>query len=129
MENSVDEWLKHIFFSASGVKLLEELRAGDLSEEALLSAAGIREEEKELQEKKADMCGYLDRMTDFILETFGEDLELTDWLYGIRSHGDYRRLSWQRPELEGLLDQRGQEARLRKQMEEMEGLYEAADRR
>ena len=129
MENSVDEWLKQIFFSASGVKLLEELRAGDLSEEALLSAAGIREEEKELQEKKADMCGYLERMTDFILETFGEDLKLTDWLYGIRSHADYRRLSWQRPELEALLDQRGQEARLRKQMEEMEGLYEAADRR
>lgn len=61
-------------------------------------------------------------------ETFGEDLELSDWLHGIKNHGDYKRTGFERPELEVFLDQRNQEEKLRKKVEEMEVLYETADR-
>lgn len=128
-ERSVDEWLKRVFFSVSGVRLLEELKNKNWSEDEIKSAAGIPEEEERLRKAKEDVCGYLNRMTDFIAGAFGEELELTDWLYGIKSHGDYGLLSFERPGMERLLNQRGQEAELRKQMEEMEGLYEVADRK
>ena len=68
-------------------------------------------------------------MTDFIAGAFGEDLELSDWMHGIQNHGDCKLTDFRRPEMEAFLAQTNQEARLRKKVEEMEVLYETADRK
>lgn len=86
----------------------------------------IQDEEK-LQQMKDRVRSILDRMTDFVLQTFGEDLELADWLHGIQNHGDYRYLDFSRPDLEKFLGRKDQEAALQKKIEQMEELYETAD--
>ncbi len=78
---------------------------------------------------REELLDFLGRMTDFVAESFGEDLELTDWLYGLKCHGDYPLLSYEDRRMGLLLEQRAEEERLRREIKEMEGLYEAADRK
>ncbi|MBR5508908.1 MAG: ATPase, partial [Lachnospiraceae bacterium] len=82
----------------------------------------------DLEQKKEKLGYFLHRMTDFLLEAFGEDLELSDWLSGLRNHGDYRACGFTRPEFDDLLKHKNEEERLRKQMIKMEELYETDDR-
>lgn len=83
---------------------------------------------EELEWEKGEVQAFLHRMTDFLLETFGKDLELSDWMNGLRNHGDYRDCGFERTELAGLMEQKSQEEELRKKIAQMEELYETADR-
>ncbi|MCD8363460.1 MAG: AAA family ATPase [Lachnospiraceae bacterium] len=88
----------------------------------------ILSEEEELERERGALCGFLNRMTDFVAEMFGEGEELADWLLGLRRHGDFAGLGFDRSEFAELQDIKSMEQRLRKQIKEVEGLYEAADR-
>ncbi len=88
----------------------------------------LEKEEKALEEERAALCGFLDQMTDFVAEIFGEGEELADWLLGLRRHGDFAGIGFDRPEFAKLQDTKSMEQRLIKQIKEVEGLYEAADR-
>ncbi len=82
---------------------------------------------RETEQERKVLCHFLHRMTDFLLETFGEGQELTDWLLGLQ-RGDYGSCGFERPELAGLTDRGMQEKLLRKKIDEMEALYETTDR-
>lgn len=119
MEAQVDEWLRGLL---TGPLRLLGAEAGKKSAGEEMSRSYAR-----MQEQKEALLQFLDRMTDFLLGAFGEDLELTDWLLGIKKHGDALLIGYARRELEPLLDRKEQEERLRKSMKEMEGLYEAGN--
>lgn len=127
-ERAVDERLRQMLFAKNRREILEELRECRQVNDTSLAEAGIPMEHEKLLAQREEVLECLDRMTDFILETFGKDLELADWLHGIQNHGDYRYLGFSRPELNALLEQKDQEERLRKNIEQMEELYETADR-
>lgn len=127
MERMVDERLKEILLGGSRMKILEELAECAKVTEESLPSSGLLKEYEELLHRKGELLDFLNRMTDFILETFGRDLELTDWIHGLWNHGDFEKTGFERPELTALLDQRNQEERLRKNIAQMEELYETAD--
>lgn len=127
-ELAVDERLRRMLFGQNRTKILKELALCRQVDDASLPEAGIPKEHEKLLEQKEALLAFLNRMTDFILETFGKDLELADWLHGLRNHGDYRYLGFSRPEFAELLEQKDQEERLRKNIAQMEELYETADR-
>lgn len=129
MEQEVDGRLKTLIFGSGRAVFLKELRECRAVDEKSVPSAGLLKERKCLEEQENELTGFLNRMTDFILGAFGEDLELSDWLHGIRNHGDCRRVRFDRPEMKEFLDQKDQETKLRKKIEQMEGLYETADRR
>lgn len=122
MESQVDEDLKTFLYagqSPAGKDRTEELSAQD----------GLAEEEQRLKEQGAELCGFLGRITEFLAGTFGEDMELGDWLWGIKNHGDFKNCGYTiKPEFLALLEEKGQEERLRKNILQMEDLYETADR-
>ncbi|MCD8249998.1 MAG: AAA family ATPase [Lachnospiraceae bacterium] len=94
-----------------------------------LNWRGLISKEEEMSEgERGALCGFLNRMTDFVAEMFGEGEELADWLFGLRRHGDFACLGFDRPEFAALQDIKSMEQRLRKQIKETEGLYETADR-
>ncbi len=121
MEAQVDEWLSKLL---TGPLRLPEPEAGKalLEEERSRSKALV-------QAQKEELLRFLNEMTDFLKNCFGEEQELTDWLVGIQKHGDASLIGFLCPEMEPLLNRREQEARLRKSMKEMERLYEAGDRK
>lgn len=129
MELLVDRWLQEKAASPAFVLLFERLQRETLPKQELLALTGILKEQEMLQEQREELHCFLNRMTDFVRDAFGEELELTDWLYGIQNHGDQKLVAFLRPEMDVLLDQKGQEERLRKKIKEMEELYEAADRK
>ena len=122
MESQVDEDLKTFLYagqSPAGKDRTEELSVRDR----------LAEEEQRLKEQGAALCGFLGRITEFLAGTFGEDMELVDWLWGIKNHGDFKNCGYTiKPEFLALLEEKGQEERLRKNILQMEGLYETADR-
>lgn len=126
-ELDVDERLKHLVFGSGRVKFLEELAECSVADETNLPSAGLLEEQKKLEEQKEKLMNFLNQMTDFLESAFGKDLELSDWIHGIKNHGDSRLIAFKRPDLESFLDQKEQEARLRKKIEQMEDLYETGD--
>lgn len=126
LETDVDGWLKKLLLGTAGPELLKESETGNLSGWSL---SGLIEEETVFQKEKEAVICFLEQMTDFISGAFGEDVELTDWLHGIQNHGDYSILAFQCPEMGRLLNQKEQEERLRKEIREMEELYEAVDRK
>lgn len=128
MERIVDEWLKELIFGDSRMNILEEMEACSNEDADEIPSAGLSSETERIQRQKEELYDFLNRMTDFLLHTFGKDLELADWLHGIRNHGDYKCLVFERNDLEELLNRRSQEEQLRKNMEQMEVLYETADR-
>ncbi|MDO4261532.1 MAG: AAA family ATPase [Eubacteriales bacterium] len=107
--------------------LRRELPAWD-GESGTLPAAGLSEQEAKLLEEKQELCGFLERTTDFIEEAFGRDQELADWMEGLRQHGDFSLCGFERPETDGLSRQKRLEEQLRRRMAEMEERYEADDR-
>ncbi len=129
MEQEVDERLKLLIFGSRRQEFLKELAACRKADEESLPSAGLGKEREHLEAQKANLTGLLHRMTDFIAGAFGEDLELSDWMHGIQNHGDCKLTDFRRPEMEAFLAQTNQEARLRKKVEEMEVLYETADRK
>ena len=129
MEAEVDEWLGKLLSVPDSIRVLEKRTADGGSEEAFSAAAGLCRDQEELQARREELLDFLGRMTDFVAEAFGEDLELTDWLYGLKCHGDYPLLSYEDRRMGLLLEQRAEEERLRREIKEMEGLYEAADRK
>lgn len=128
VERFVDLWLKELILGEKRRNLLEEIKTCPPESRKALPSLGLLSESERLQKQMEELQDFLNRMTDFLLETFGKDLELSDWLHGIRSHGDYKSLKFDRKDLEDILDQRDQEEQLRKNMEQMEVLYETADR-
>lgn len=127
LELETDDWFRARFLGSAGAELLRNPESEKGADNRLLFSDWFRDEEKNLQEQKETVLCFLDRMTDFIVQAFGKELELTDWLHGIRSHGDYAAVKFERPEMETLFNEREQEERLRKKIKEMEEFYEAAD--
>ena len=128
METEVDEWLKELLMGPSGLRLPELLKEDPEALRAFQEEVFGPEETAVWKQKEELLC-FLNRMTDFIGEAFGEDVELTDWLRGIRGHGDWGLTGFSRPEMDRLLNRKEQEERLRKSIKEMEGMYEAVDRK
>lgn len=128
IERGVDEWLKNLLFGISRPAILKELSECSGAAEDYVPSAGLQEESERLGNSQAELLDFLNRITDFLLDVFGEDLELSDWLHGIKNHGDFRNVGFTRPELSKLLEQRDQEEKLRRNIAQMEELYEAADR-
>lgn len=116
LERRIDEELEEWFLDHPGASV-------DSMDPEMGSGA-----ETLLEEKRTRVHDSLDRATDFLEAAFGKELELMDWLHGIRSHGDFALCDFERPEFEELSRQREQERKLQKQMTEMEELYETADR-
>lgn len=128
MEQEVDERLKKFLFGTRRETFLKELTEYEKEDTGSQLSAELLQEWDQIIIQKKKLTDFLNWITDFVEETFGEDLELSDWLHGIKNHGDYKRTGFERPELEVFLDQRNQEEKLRKKVEEMEVLYETADR-
>lgn len=122
LERSVDHRLRIFLHSENGLRFAEVK-----SSDELLELAGMNERREELELGRQTLYGCLDRMTDFLRDTFGEDLELTDWLHGLKSHGDFKICGYDREEFRLSGSQREQEERLKKQIKEMERLYETDD--
>ena len=76
----------------------------------------IRKETENLKRQKEEILKNLNRLTDFVRDAFGEDLELAEWLRGIENHGDAHALGFSRPEYAVLLDRKGQEAALKEKI-------------
>lgn len=122
MECQVDENLKTFLFADQSLVSKSIINESSAEE-------GLTEELRQLEKQKSELCEFLGRITDFLSGAFGEDLELTDWLWGIKNHGDFKNCGYTiKPEFLALLDEKGQEERLRKNILQMEGLYETADR-
>ncbi len=118
LELLVDENLQGLLYEGE-----EESFAADGESSSL----GLGKEEEELEKKRDRILWTMNRMTDFVLRVFGKDLELADWLQGLQNHGDYRYTGFSRPDLAGFLDQKNQEAALKKKILQLEGQYEADD--
>ena len=73
----------------------------------------IGKETEDLKRQKEEILKNLNRLTDFVRDAFGEDLELAEWLRGIENHGDAHALGFSRPEYAVLLDRKGLEAALK----------------
>jgi len=81
-------------------------------------------EEQSLEEEKEAVLEAMNRGTDFLVQAYGTDLELADWLWGLKHHGDYRLFGFQRPEYDPVTEEKDLEQKLRDQLKEMEDLYE-----
>ena len=125
MECAVDERLRELLLSPGRLQVVSALQYCRKVEEDSCPSLGLGEKRERLAREKEELTAFLDRMTDFLLEAFGEDLELADWLQGLQNHGDIRRVGYERR----LLEQKDQDERLRRTIAEMEELYEAADRK
>ena len=74
--------------------------------------------------QKEKLQKHLTAGTQLIRQLYGEGPELCDWLEGIRHHGDYRLCGYVCPEYGSLPEQKRLEEQLKKQVQEMEELYE-----
>ena len=81
-------------------------------------------EQRTLEEEKEAVLEAMNRGTDFLVQTFGTGLELADWLWGLKHHGDYRLFGFQRPEYDHMTEEKDLEQKLRDQLKEMEEQYE-----
>ena len=81
-------------------------------------------EQRSLEEEKEAVLEAMNRGTDFLVQTFGTGLELADWLWGLKHHGDYRLFGFRRPEYDHMTEEKDLEQKLRDQLKEMEEQYE-----
>ncbi len=81
-------------------------------------------EQLSLEEEKEAVLEAMNRGTDFLVQTFGTGLELADWLWGLKHHGDYRLFGFQRSEYDHMTEEKDLEQKLRDQLREMEEQYE-----
>ena len=70
----------------------------------------------------------LTRTTEDLKSVFGEDLELADWLGGIREQGDYEWCGFNASGYDPLMIEKRLEQQVKRQMAEMEEHYETDDR-
>lgn len=124
LECTVDETLKELLTKEGRTQVLQELLTCKQVDEVSVPAANLLKRQEELVLKREEVVTCLDRITGFLLESLGEDLEVADWLHGIQSHGDYPSLNYQREDLKAFLTEKEQEERLRKNIREMEEMYE-----
>ena len=81
-----------------------------------------------MEAEKEAVLDAMNRGTDFLVRVYGTDLELADWLWGLKHHGDYRLFGFQRPEYDHVTEEKDLEQKLRNQLKEMEDLYETRNR-
>ena len=86
------------------------------------------EEQSFMESEKEAVLDAMNRGTDFLVRVYGTDLELADWLWGLKHHGDYRLFGFQRPECDHITEEKDLEQKLRDQLKEMEDLYETRNR-
>ena len=110
-------------------QILLELMGEEQAEDTQVLASVLSQRRERLSLQKQEVFQFLERMTEFLAEAFGEDLEMADWLHGLRNHGDFASIGYESAGRKRLLEQKEQEERLRKKIAEMEGLYETADRK
>ncbi len=96
-----------------------------VNKELLLPAVDNRTDSDQISMNLSDR---LSEGTALIQKLFGEGPELADWLEGIRNHGDYRYSGYHCPEYGNFSEQRKLEETLKKQLQEMEELYETRNR-
>ena len=73
-------------------------------------------------------AGRTGRTTEDLKSVFGEDLELADWLGGIREQGDYEWCGFDASGYDPLMIEKRLEQQVKRQMAEMEEHYETDDR-
>lgn len=84
----------------------------------------LEEEKRQLEQEREQLLARMKRGTDLIAEMFGKGVELQDWLFGMSHHGDYRQTGFAYPQMEELMEETLLEQKLRRQVKEMEDLYE-----
>ena len=80
-----------------------------------------------LEEEKKAVLEDMNRGTDFLVRAYGTGLELADWLWGLKHHGDYQLFGFQRPEYGHITEEKALEQKLRDQLKEMEEQYETCN--
>ena len=88
----------------------------------------IRKEQAGLEAKREELVRALTRTTEDLKSVFGEDLELADWLGGIREQGDYEWCGFNASGYDPLMIEKRLEQQVKRQMAEMEEHYETDDR-
>ena len=88
----------------------------------------IRKEQDGLEAKREELVRALTRTTEDLKSVFGEDLELADWLGGIREQGDYEWCGFDASGYDPLMIEKRLEQQVKRQMAEMEEHYETDDR-
>lgn len=88
----------------------------------------IRKEQDGLEAKREELVRALTRTTEDLKSVFGEDLELADWLGGIREQGDYEWCGFNASGYDPLMIEKRLEQQVKRQMAEMEEHYETDDR-
>ena len=88
----------------------------------------IRKEQAGLETKREELVRALTRTTEDLKSVFGEDLELADWLGGIREQGDYEWCGFDASGYDPLMIEKRLEQQVKRQMAEMEEHYETDDR-
>ena len=87
----------------------------------------IRKEQAGLETKREELVRALTRTTEDLKSVFGEDLELADWLGGIREQGDYEWCGFDASGYDPLMIEKRLEQQVKRQMAEMEEHYETDD--
>jgi len=128
LEKQVDENLQTLLYGEQKDIFLKELECCQKVRAEELPSSGLLLEEENLSKKKNALLAKLNQLTDFIIDIFGEDIELFDWLRGLKNHGDFSKLGFERPEFADFLEQRRQEEQLQKKIAEMEEFYETDNR-
>ncbi|MBS6397116.1 MAG: AAA family ATPase [Clostridiales bacterium] len=127
-EHRIDLYIRGLLCSPEKAAFLKELAGSSRITAEALPSSGLQRMERELEDQKRQLHAFLNRAADFLIQAFGEETELYDWIHGVTGHGDYALCGFERPEWKTYTGQREQEERLRKEIMEMEELYETADR-
>lgn len=85
------------------------------------------QEQAGLETKREELVRALTRTTEDLKSVFGEDLELADWLGGIREQGDYEWCGLMPPGMIRSMIEKRLEQQVKRQMAEMEEHYETDD--
>ena len=96
--------------------------------EQLKELAGISKEQIHLETERGKLVSTLARTTEDLKTVFGEDLELADWIGGIREHGDYEWCGFDATGYEPLMIEKRLAQQVKRQVAEMEEQYETDDR-
>ena len=96
--------------------------------EQLKQLTGIPKEQTWLEAEREALVSALTRTTEDLKNVFGEDLELADWIGGIREHGDYEWCGFDATQYEPLMIEKRLEQQVKRQVAEMEEQYETDDR-
>lgn len=90
--------------------------------------ASANEDEDRLEQQKESLLKDINRITDMLIELFGKDMELADWLSGLANHGDYMYCEFFREDLIEFSQWKEKETQIQKEIAKMEELYEDTNR-